>query len=108
MKRFLSVFMVAWWCCACLAGCGLISAIMGTSPETAQDPPIQHIINFLGTLPGIGTMVASGLGVARWGWVEVQHSKLISAGKKDANNNGVDDDLEKPSGPSGPTPAIAS
>ena len=96
MRRFLALFMVAWWCCACLTGCGFVSWLMGTTPETVKDPPIQHVINFLTTLPGIGTMVASGLGVVRWGWIEKQHYDLVKAGKQDANVNGVDDALEKP------------
>ena len=105
MKRLLGLFMILWWGSACLAGCGVLSWLMGTTPETVKDPPIQHVINFLTTLPGIGTMVATGLGVVRWGWIEKAHSDLVKAGKKDANVNGVDDALEVPPAP--PTPGAA-
>lgn len=84
------------WVCSTLTGCGLISWVMGTTPETADDPPIKTIINFLGTIPGIGTAIGTGLAVARWGWVEIAHKKLINEGKKDDNNDGVDDALQKP------------
>jgi hypothetical protein len=69
---------------------------MGTTPETKDAPPINTVIGFLTTIPGIGSLIAAGLGAARWGWVEVSHAKLIKAGKKDNNNNGVDDALETP------------
>lgn len=103
MRRLIGFMLVAWWCCGCLAGCGFIAWLMGTTPETVKDPPIQHVINFLTTLPGIGTMVVTALGVARWGWVEKAHFDLLKAGKKDANVNGVDDALEQ-APPAPPTP----
>lgn len=102
MKRacWVAIFF-AMWVCSTLTGCGLVSAIMGTTPETVDDPPIKHIINFLQTIPGIGTAAAAALGVGRWGWVEIARAKLLREGKRDDNYNGVDDALEKP--PAAPT-----
>jgi hypothetical protein len=98
--------LLTMWAVSTLTGCALVqavmNAVMGTSPETVNDPPIQHIINFLQTIPGIGTAIATGLGIGRWGWVEIKHAQLIKEGKKDDNLNGVDDALEKPPPPPAP------
>jgi len=94
MRRFVWLLILVCWCCLTLTGCGLMAAIMGTTPETKDAPPINSVIGFLQTIPGIGTAVAAGLGMARWAWVEKAHYDLIKAGKKDDNNNGVDDAIE--------------
>lgn len=98
MRKCWLFALLLMWCCLSLTGCaavqGALAWLMGTTPETVDEPPIKAVINFLQTIPGIGTAIASGLAVGRWGWVEVAHRKLIAAGKKDDNNNGVDDALE--------------
>lgn len=106
MKRacWASIFF-ALWVCSTMTGCALVESVLGplfgTTPQTADDPPVKHIINFLQTIPGIGTAIASGLGIGRWGWVEYKRAQLLKEGKKDDNYNGVDDALEKP--PAAPT-----
>jgi hypothetical protein len=96
---FFGLLLVAW-AVSTLTGCAVVKGaldwFMGTSPETADEPPIKTVISFLQTIPGIGTAIATGLGVSRWGWVEYSHAKLIREGKKDDNNDGVDDALQKP------------
>lgn len=94
MKTRIAIMCLLYWGLISLTGCAVLAALMGTTPATVEHPPIQQVINFLSTIPGIGTAIAAGLGVARWGWVEVAHAKLIKEGKKDDNNNGVDDAIE--------------
>ena len=98
MNRFIWLGMLVMWGLFTLTGCSVLAWFFGTAPGDSGQPgdsPVAAVIGFLQTIPGIGTAAAAALGVARWGWVEKRHYELVKEGKKDDNNNGIDDALER-------------
>jgi hypothetical protein len=76
-----------------LYGCGFLDMVAGV-----QYGPEGQIL----TGPGVGDVIADaaasflpyGLGIGaaiRWGLVEYRHHRLVAAGKKDDNRDGVED-----------------
>ncbi len=100
MKNFGRVW---WWglmvlVVGTLYGCGFLDMAMGmqddgqggvTSSPTAPINAIWGFVEMLGPW-GLG---AAALG--RWGTVEYRHRRLIAAGKRDDNKDGIDDETQK-------------
>lgn len=90
-KAFL--FGVACLVIGTLYGCGFLDMVAGV--HTNPDGTIT-------TGPGVGDQVAGllgsflpwgagGAGLLRWGLLEYRHHRLVAAGKKDENRDGVED-----------------
>lgn len=77
-----------------LYGCGFLDMVAGV--ETGPNGEV------IGAGPGLGDQIVGvasgvlpyGVGVGallRWGFLEYRHHRLVAAGKKDDNHDGVED-----------------
>ena len=75
-----------------MVGCAVLDAVFGTTPGTPHSDgstsPIAIGGSWLNTIiPGAAALA----GAARWAYVEYKHNQLVKVGKKDDDNDGIDD-----------------
>ncbi len=95
--RKLKFLVIGLWIVAGLSigGCALMDSMAGVRRDaqgnvigTSPNSPLETAAGFLSIF---GPWGAGAAGLIRWGTVEYKHYALVKAGKKDDDNDGVED-----------------